>query len=121
VRWTWLQSPAVALIELVASVIAVVQTIAWLGRCIRKLQTEATNDRYRGVRVAVALAAAVVVIAVSAFTWPVLIAYVLSSGSHRWIGPPLAASGPNLGVVALLYYFFFGRGVRAGRERKGDE
>src|SRR5437867_989494 len=29
-KWSWLQNPAVALIELLASVIAVVQSVAWL-------------------------------------------------------------------------------------------
>jgi hypothetical protein len=45
-KWSWLQNPAVALIELSASVIAVVQSVAWLCRYIYRLQTEAENERY---------------------------------------------------------------------------
>jgi cytochrome bd-type quinol oxidase subunit 2 len=85
-KWSWLQNPAVALIELLASVIAVVQSVTWLCRCIYRLQTEAENERYRRVRIAVASAALVVAVAFSAITWPVLIAEAAKAGDHGFIG-----------------------------------
>jgi hypothetical protein len=85
-KLAWLQNPAVALIELLASVIAIIQTVAWLCRCIYRLQTEAENERYRRVRIAVAAAALVVAVAFSAITWPVLIAEAAKSGDHGFIG-----------------------------------
>jgi O-antigen/teichoic acid export membrane protein len=85
-KWSWLQSPAISLIELLASVIAVVQAVAWLCRYIYRLQTEAENERYRGVRISVALAALVVVVTFSAITWPVLIAETAKAGDHGFIG-----------------------------------
>jgi hypothetical protein len=85
-KWSWLQSPAISLIELSASVIAVVQAVAWLCRYIYRLQTEAGNERYRGVRISVALAALVVVVTFSAITWPVLIAETAKAGDHGFIG-----------------------------------
>lgn len=85
-KLAWLQNPAVALIGLLASVIAVVQSVAWLCRCICRLQTEAENERYRRIRIAVALAALVVVVATSAITWPVLIAEAAKAGDHGFAG-----------------------------------
>jgi cytochrome bd-type quinol oxidase subunit 2 len=85
-KWSWLQNPAVALIELLASVIAVVQSVAWLCRYIYRLQTEAENERYRSFRIAVALAALVVVIATSAITWPVIMAEAAKGGDHGFVG-----------------------------------
>lgn len=85
-RWAWLQNPAVALIELLASVIAIIQTVAWLCRCIYRLQTEAENERYRRGRIAVASVILVVAIAFSAITWPVLIAEAAKAGDHGFIG-----------------------------------
>jgi cytochrome bd-type quinol oxidase subunit 2 len=85
-KWSWLGNPAVALIELLASVIAVVQSVVWLCRCIYRLQTEAGNERYRLVRIAVALAALVAVMAFSAITWPVLMAEAAKTGDHGAIG-----------------------------------
>lgn len=86
VKFAWLQNPAVALIELLASVIAVVQSVAWLCWRIYRLQTEAENERYRGVRIAVALAALVAVVAFSAITWPVLMTEAAKSGDRGFTG-----------------------------------
>ncbi len=77
---------AVALIALFASVIAVVQWVASLCRYIYRLQTEAENERYRRVRISVALAALAVVVTFSAITWPVLIANAAKDGDHGFIG-----------------------------------
>jgi|ERR1035438_4830783 O-antigen/teichoic acid export membrane protein len=85
-KWAWLQNPAVSLIALWASVIAVVQWVASLCRYIYRLQTEAENERYRRVRIAVALAALVGVVAFSAITWPVLIAEAAKVGDHGFVG-----------------------------------
>lgn len=85
-KWSWLQSPAVSLIALLASVIAVVQWAASLCRYIYRLQAEAENERYRRVRIAVALAALLVVAAFSAITWPVLMAEAAKAGDHGFIG-----------------------------------
>jgi cytochrome bd-type quinol oxidase subunit 2 len=85
-KWSWLQNPAVTLIGLLASVIAVVQWVASLCRYIYRLQTEAENERHRRVRIAVALAALVIVVAFSAITWPVLIAEVAKAGDHGFMG-----------------------------------
>jgi cytochrome bd-type quinol oxidase subunit 2 len=85
-KWAWLQNPAVALIELLASVIAVIQTVAWLCRCIYRLQTEAENEQYRRIRIAVASATLAVVLAFSAITWPILIAEAAKAGDHGFIG-----------------------------------
>jgi cytochrome bd-type quinol oxidase subunit 2 len=104
-KWAWLQNPAVALIELLASVIAVIQTVAWLCRCIYRLQTEAQNERYRRVRIAVASATLVVAVAFSAITWPVLIAEAAKSGDHGFIGvldPLEFALLAVFGAVTLL-------------------
>ena len=81
-KWAWLQNPAVSLIGLSASVIAVVQGAASLCRYIYRLQTEAENERYRRGRIAVALAALVVVVAFSVITWPVLIAEAAKVGDR---------------------------------------
>ena len=85
-KWSWLQNPAVSLIGLSASVIAVVQWVASLCRYIYRLQTEAGNERYRRVRISVALAALVVVVTFSAITWPILIAETAKAGDHGFIG-----------------------------------
>ena len=85
-NWSWLQNPAVALIGLLASVIAVVQSVASLCRYVYRLQTEAENERYHRSRIAVALAALVVVIATSAITWPVIIAEAAKGGNHGFMG-----------------------------------
>jgi cytochrome bd-type quinol oxidase subunit 2 len=85
-KWSWLQNPAVTLIGLLASVIAVVQGVASLCRYIYRLQTEAENERYRRLRIAVALAALVVVVAFAAITWPVLIAEAAKAGDHGFMG-----------------------------------
>jgi hypothetical protein len=60
-KWSWLQNPAIALIELVASVIAVGQSVAWLCRYIYRLLTQAERERYRRVGIAAALTALAVV------------------------------------------------------------
>ena len=104
-KWSWLQNPEVALIELLASVIAVVQSVAWLCRCIYRLQTEAENERYRPVRIAVALAALIVAVAFSAITWPVLIAEAAKAGDRGFIGgldPLEFALVAFLGAATLL-------------------
>jgi hypothetical protein len=67
-------------------VIAVVQWVASLCRYINRLQTEAENERYRRVRISVALAALVVVVTSSAITWPVLIAEAAKAGDHGFMG-----------------------------------
>jgi cytochrome bd-type quinol oxidase subunit 2 len=85
-KWAWLQNPAVALIELLASVIAVIQSVAWLCQRIYRLQTEAENERYRHVRIAVASATLAIAVAFSAITWPVLIAEAAKAGDHGFIG-----------------------------------
>lgn len=85
-KYAWLQSPAVALIGLLASVIAIIQAVASLCRCIYRLQTEAANERYRRVRITVASATLVAVVALSAITWPVLIAEAAKAGDHGFIG-----------------------------------
>jgi len=84
-KLSWLQNPAVALIELLASVIAIVQSVAWLCRCIYRLQTEAENERYRRVRIAVALATLVVGLAFSAITWPVLMVEAAKVGDRGFM------------------------------------
>ncbi len=84
-KWSWLQSPAVALIELLAAAMAVVQSVAWLCRYIYRLQTEAENERYRRVRIAAALAALVVVVASSAITWHVIMAEAAKNGDHGFM------------------------------------
>jgi len=83
---SWLQNPSVALIEFLASVIAISQSVAWLCRYLYRLQTEAENERYRSFRIAVALAALVVVIAISAITWPVIMAEAAKGGNHGFVG-----------------------------------
>jgi cytochrome bd-type quinol oxidase subunit 2 len=85
VKFSWLQNPAVALIELVASVIAIVQSAAWLCRRINRLQTEAENERYRGARIAAALAALVASVAFSVITWPVLMAEAAKAGDRGYM------------------------------------
>jgi cytochrome bd-type quinol oxidase subunit 2 len=99
-KWSWLQSPAVALIELLASLIAVVQMIASLGRSIYKLQTDAKNERYRRVRIAAAVAALLVVVALSAMTWPVLITDAAKWGDHGYMGMLDALEFAFLGICA---------------------
>lgn len=96
-KWSWLQDPAAALIQLLASVIGILQGGAWLCRRIYRLQTEAENERYRRVRIGAALAALVVVAAFSAFTWPVLIAEAAKAGDHGFAG-----------VVDVLGFAFLG-------------
>jgi len=103
-KWSWLQNPAVALIELLASVIAV-QSVTWLCRCIYRLQTEAENERYRRVRIAVASVAIVVAVAFSAITWSVLLAEAAKAGDHGFIGvldPLEFALLAFLGAATLL-------------------
>jgi cytochrome bd-type quinol oxidase subunit 2 len=104
-KWSWLQNPAVTLIELLASVIAVVQSVAWVCRYIYRLQTEAENERYRHVRIAVALVALVVVIAFSAITWPVLMAEAAKVGDRGFMSvldPLLFALLALFGAMTLL-------------------
>jgi fatty acid desaturase len=67
-----------------------------LASCYR-LQTEAENERYRRVRIAVALAAFVVVVAFSAITWPVLIAEAAKAGDRGFMG-----------VLDVLEFVFLG-------------
>lgn len=85
-KLSWLQNPAVALVGLLASVIAVVQWLTSLCRYIYRLQKEPENERYRRVRIAVALAAALMVVAASVITWPVLVAETAKVGDHGFIG-----------------------------------
>jgi cytochrome bd-type quinol oxidase subunit 2 len=96
-KWSWLQDPAVALIELLASVIAVVQWGASLCQYIYRLHTEAGNERYRRVRISVALTALVAVVTFSAITWPVLIAEAAKAGDHG-----------VMGVLDVLEFAFLG-------------
>ena len=102
-KWLWLQSPAVARMELLTSVIALVQSAAWVCRYIYRLQTEAGNERYRRVRISVALAALVVVATFSAITWPVLIAETAKAGDHGFIGV--------LDVLEFAFLGLFGAGT----------
>jgi uncharacterized membrane protein SpoIIM required for sporulation len=100
-KWSWLQNPAVSLFELLASAIAVGQGVASLCRYIYRLpQTEAENERYRRVRIAVALTALVVVVAFSAITWPVLIAEAAKVGDHGVVGVSDALEFAFLGLFA---------------------
>jgi hypothetical protein len=99
-KWAWLQNPAVALVELLASVIAVVQSVAWLCRYIYRLQTEAKNERYRSLRIAVALTALAVVVATSAITWPVIMAEAAKGGDHGFVGLMYPLEFAFLGLFA---------------------
>jgi cytochrome bd-type quinol oxidase subunit 2 len=99
-KWSWLQSPAVAMTGLLASVIAIVQMLAWLWQRIRKLQTEAENERYRRVRITAAAAAVLVVVALSAVTWPVLIAEAAKWGDRGYMGVLDALEFALLGIFA---------------------
>jgi len=104
-KWSWLQDPGVALIELLASVIAVVQSVAWLCRCVYRLQTEAENERYRRGRITVALAALVLAAAFSAITWPVLMAEAVKAGDRGFMSvldPLEFALLGFLGAITLL-------------------
>jgi hypothetical protein len=101
-KWSWLQNPAVALIELLASAIAVVQSVAWLCRLIYRLQTEAENERYRRLRIAAALAALAVVIVTSAITWPVIMAEAAKGGDHGFVGVMYPLEFAFLGVFGAL-------------------
>jgi hypothetical protein len=95
VKWSWLQNPTVALIEFLAAVMAVGQSVARLSRYIYRL-ARAEGEEYRGVRIAAALAALVVVLAFSVVTWPVLIALAARGGDHGFMGAqyPLMLDGP---------------------------
>jgi O-antigen/teichoic acid export membrane protein len=88
------------MIELLASVIAIVQMVAWLCQSIYKLQTEAKNERYRHVRITVAVSALLVVVAFSAITWPVLIAEAAKSGDRGYMGVLDALEFAFLGIFA---------------------
>jgi hypothetical protein len=104
-KWSWLQNPAVALIELLASAIAVVQSVAWLCRYIYRLLTPAETERYHRIRLAAAVAALVVVVACSAVTWPAIIAEAARTGNHGFLGVlyPLQFDSLALfGAVILL-------------------
>jgi hypothetical protein len=85
VKWSWLQNPAVALIELLASVIAVGQSAAWLCRYIYRL-ARAEGEQYRGVRIAAALVALVMVVAFSVVTWPAIAAEAAKTGTGGVLG-----------------------------------
>jgi hypothetical protein len=111
-KWSWLQSPAVSLIGLLASVIAVVNWVASLCRYIHRLQTEAGNERFRRVRIAVALAALVVVVAFSVITWPVLIAETAKVGDHGFIGVLDVLEFALLGLFAAGTLLMEARGRR---------
>jgi cytochrome bd-type quinol oxidase subunit 2 len=103
-RFSWLQNPAVALIELLASVIAVAQSTAWLCRYIYRLLRK-TEERYRRVRIAAAVAALIVVLASSAATWPVMMAEAVKTGNHGFLSViyPLQLDGlAFLAAVILL-------------------
>jgi hypothetical protein len=104
-KLAWLQNPAVALIELLASAIAVVQSVAWLCRYVCRLQTEAENERYRRIRIAVALVALVAVVAFSAITWPVLIAEAAKAGDHGLSGVLDVLEFASLGFYAAYTLF----------------
>jgi cytochrome bd-type quinol oxidase subunit 2 len=108
-KLSWLQNPAVALIELVASVIAVVQSVAWLCRCIYRLQTEAENERYRRVRITVALAVLVVVVAFSVITWPVLMAEAAKAGDRGYMSV--------LDTLEFALLAFYGAGTLLNQAR----
>jgi hypothetical protein len=84
-KLSWLQNPAVALIELLASVIAVLQSAAWLCRYIGRL-ARAEGGQYRRVRIAGAAAALAVVAAFAVVTWPVIIALAAKGGDHGFMG-----------------------------------
>lgn len=99
-KWSWLQSPAVAMIGLLASAIAIVQAVAWLCRTIYKLQTEAKNERYRRARISAAAGALLVVVALSATTWPVLVAEAARAGDHGYMGVLDALEFAFLGIFA---------------------
>src|SRR5262245_4362917 len=101
-KWSWLQNPAVALIELLASVIAVVQAVTWLCRYIYQLHTEAENERYRSIRIAAALAVLVVVIVTSAITWPVIMAEAAKGGDHGFMGVMYPLEFAALGLIGAL-------------------
>jgi hypothetical protein len=99
-KWYWLQSPGVAMIELLSSVIAIVQMVAWLCRSIYKLQTEAKNERYRRARIAAAATALLVVFALSAMAWPVLITEAAKWGDRGYMGVLDALEFAFLGTFA---------------------
>jgi cytochrome bd-type quinol oxidase subunit 2 len=101
-KWSWLQNPAVALIELLAAVISVGQSVAWLCRYIYRLQTEADNERYRRVRTAAALAALVIVVASSAITWPVIMAEAAKGGNHGIMNVTYPLEFALLGFVGAM-------------------
>ena len=99
-KWSWLQNPTVNLIGLLASVIAVVQWAASVCRYVHRLQTEAENEQYRRARITVALTALVVVVALSAVTWPVLIAEAARAGDHGYMGVLDVLEFAFLGIFA---------------------
>lgn len=104
-KWSWLQNPAVALIELLASVIAVGQSVAWLCRCIYRLLAKTEGERYRRVRLGIALLALVIVVASSAVTWSAILAEAAKTGNHGFVGVlyPLQFDGLSfLGATILL-------------------
>jgi hypothetical protein len=99
-KWSWLQNPAVNLIGLLASVIAVIQWVASVCRYVHRLQTEAENEKYRRVRLAVALTALVVVAVFSVVTWPVLIAEAAKAGDRGFMGVLDVLEFALMGIVA---------------------
>jgi O-antigen/teichoic acid export membrane protein len=101
-RWSWLQDPAVTLIGLVASVIAIVQWVASLCRYIHQLQTEAEEEKYRRVRISIALVALVVVVAFPTMGWPVLTAEAAKAGDHGIMGVLDVLEFGFLGIFAAL-------------------
>jgi O-antigen/teichoic acid export membrane protein len=101
----WLQNPAVALLELLASAIALAQSATRLCRYIYRLHTEAENERYRGIRIAAASAALVVVVVFSAATWSVIMAEAVKAGNPGLLGvlyPFQLDCLAFLGAVVLL-------------------
>jgi hypothetical protein len=103
-KWSWLQNPAVALIELMASLIAAGQSVAWLCRYIYRLLTQVEGERYRRVRIAAALTALVVVVAASAVTWSVILTEAVRTGNHGFMGVlyPLQLDGLAFVGAAML-------------------
>jgi uncharacterized membrane protein len=71
--------------ELLASVIAVIQAVVSLCRYIYRLLTQAEHDRYRPLRLAIALTVLVAVLAFPAITWPVIMKEAARNGDRGYM------------------------------------
>lgn len=109
--WSWLGSPAVALLGLLSSVITIVQVTIGVTIFLKRKMPRTAEERRR-LSIWISLVALGSVIAVTAVTWSAVLAEAAKIGDHGVMGVLFALMLPSLGMAGALLLLIDGIGGR---------